>query len=74
MCLDGAGAAPAKKPRFAKNRFSGRGNPKFSRGLALVFAAEEVAALQFGDDPVDEIVEAARDPREHDVEATQASL
>src|SRR6266404_4428393 len=40
-----------------------------AQGLAFVFAAEEVAALQFGDDLVDEIVEAARDPREHDVEA-----
>jgi hypothetical protein len=36
----------------------------FAQGLALVFAAEEVAALEFRDDPVDEIVEAARDPRE----------
>src|SRR5271166_2828512 len=41
----------------------------FAQGPAFVFAAEEVAALQFGDDAVDEIVEAARDPREHDVEA-----
>ena len=41
----------------------------FAQGPAFVFAAEEVAALEFGDDSVDEIVEAARDPREHDVEA-----
>ena len=40
-----------------------------AQGLAFVFATEEVAVLQFGDDAVDEIVEAARDPREHDVEA-----
>jgi Domain of unknown function (DUF4169) len=41
----------------------------FPQGPAFVFAAEEVAALEFGDDAVDEIVEAARDPRAHDVEA-----
>jgi hypothetical protein len=35
----------------------------FAQGLAFVFVAEEVAALEFGDDAVDEIVEAARDPR-----------
>src|ERR1700737_1388249 len=40
----------------------------FAQGLAFVFAAEEAAALQFGDDPVDEVVEAARDIGEHDVE------
>src|ERR1700730_8589884 len=40
----------------------------FAQGLAFVFAAEEAAALQFGDDPVDEVVEAARDMGEHDVE------
>ena len=46
------------------------GQPEvFAQGAAFVFAAEEVATLQFGDDPVDEIVETARDPREHDVEA-----
>src|ERR1700730_18396496 len=39
-----------------------------AQGLAFVFAAEEAAALQFGDDPVDEIVEAAGNVREHDVE------
>src|SRR2546430_9236203 len=39
-----------------------------AQGLAFVFAAEEVAALQFGDDLVDEIVEAAGDIGEHDVE------
>jgi hypothetical protein len=41
----------------------------FAQGLAFVFAAEEVAALEFGDDVVDEIVDAARDSGEHDVEA-----
>src|SRR5436305_14484037 len=41
----------------------------FAQRPACVFAAEEAAALQFGDDAVDEIVEAARDPWEHDVEA-----
>src|SRR5690242_14149259 len=40
----------------------------FAQGAALVFAAEEAAALQFGDDPVDKIVEAAGDIGEHDVE------
>src|SRR6266446_3718457 len=40
-----------------------------TQGLAFVFAAEDAAALQFGDDPVDEIVEAAGNVREHDVEA-----
>jgi hypothetical protein len=43
-----------------KKRFSGRGRPRLSRKTCLVFAAEEVAALEFGDDAVDEIVEAAR--------------
>src|SRR4051794_34360422 len=40
-----------------------------AQGLALVFAAEEAPALQFRNDPVDEFVEPARDPWEHDVEA-----
>src|SRR5438445_7852122 len=38
------------------------------QGLAFIFAAEEAAPLEFGDDPVDKVVEAARDVREHDVE------
>jgi hypothetical protein len=41
----------------------------FAQGPDVIFAAEEVAALEFGDDAVDEVVEAAGDPREHDVEA-----
>src|ERR1700722_5645407 len=40
----------------------------FAQGPALVLAAEQAAALQFGDDPVDELVEPTRDPWEHDVE------
>src|SRR5215471_6220661 len=39
-----------------------------AQGLAFVFSAEEAAALQFGHDLVDEIVQAARHIREHDVE------
>jgi hypothetical protein len=43
---------------------SGRSRPRFSRRIwPFVFAAEEVAALQFGADPVDEIVKAAWNPR-----------
>src|SRR5258705_498157 len=55
--------------RFRKEPvFRARQAEVFAQRLALVFAAEQAAALQFRHDPVDEIVEPARHPREHDVE------
>src|SRR5579864_9498560 len=48
--------------------FGARQAEIFAQRPAFVFAAEEAAALQLRDDPVDEIVEPAGDPREHDVE------
>src|SRR5947209_17639567 len=56
-------------PLIEKPVLGARQAEVFAQSLAFVFAAEEVAALEFGDDAVDDIVEAARDMREHDVEA-----
>src|ERR1700759_5428537 len=38
----------------------------FAQGRAFVFAAEQAAPLQFGNDLLDEIFEAARENRKHD--------
>jgi hypothetical protein len=65
--LTAAAALRLRNPAFVKKPVLGpRKVEVFAQGPAFVFAAEEVAALEFGDHPVDEIVEAARDPREHD--------
>jgi hypothetical protein len=43
------------------------------QGLALVFAAEQFSPLRLGNNLVDEVLEAFRNVREHDIEAV-ASL
>ena len=60
-------------PAQLKKRFSGRGKTEiFSQRLALIFAAEQASPLQFRDDLVDEVVEAARHIGEHHVEPVAA--
>ena len=44
----------------------------FAQRLAFIFATEQAAALQFGNDLIDEIVETAGQIREHDGKAVRA--
>jgi hypothetical protein len=64
-----SGPGSALEPPLLEEPVLGAGQAEvFAQGPAPVFAAEEVAVLEFGDDAIDEIVEPAGHPREHDVE------
>ena len=52
-----------------KTVFGPRQAKVFAQGSSLVFGSEQVAALEFRNHPIDEIIQALRDVREHDVEA-----
>jgi hypothetical protein len=76
-CWSGWGRCSQRLRSVRRRRGSvrpARQSEVFAQGLALVFAPEQASPLQFGNNLVDEIVEALRRIWKHDIEAVATTF